>query len=85
MGPVHARIGPDEARRDPLRPPELAGDSSVHIGRARARRNGDRDRPYSQPRRRKMTVRTTSIIAISPTTTQNAKGSFSPGTGTFMP
>ena len=40
---------------------------------------------HSQPRRRKMTARTTRSAPISDTTSQNENGSFSPGTGTFIP
>ena len=46
-----------------------------------------RSRPsrYSQPRRRNRITSATSIAAIIATTSQNAYGSLSPGTGTFIP
>ena len=40
---------------------------------------------HNQPRRRNRIVSPISIRAINATTTQNENGSFSPGTGTFIP
>ena len=71
------------------RPPQPADPAGRPLRRSRGARPPGLTAPanacYSQPRRRKRTTRPSQHRPISATTTQNAYGSFSPGTGTFIP